>query len=85
MLFGSQSFAEEPISSTKQEIILVPFQDFENLPIDLPLYYIIATKALCWTVDGESELAWTFDDCDEDWTFTDGASEWIADNTCDRG
>ena len=81
-MFGSQSFSEETFSSTTQEAVIISFETFKDLPIDFPPYYLISAKALCWTVDGDSSLDWILENCEADWTFEQGSSEWVSDNAC---
>ena len=82
MLLGGMSLSEEPISSQVAEQVLVVFSTSDDLPIETAPYYTISAKALCWTIHGDSMLDWTLENCEETWTFEEGTSEWISDNTC---
>ena len=82
MILGGMSLSEEPISSQAGEQVSVAFSTSGDLPIETAPYFTIPTIPLCWTVDGDSILDWTLENCEEDWTFEEGTSEWISDNTC---
>ena len=73
MILGGMSLSEEPISSQAGEQVSVIFSASGDLPIETAPYYIISAKALCWTVDGDSVLDWTLENCEVDW---------VLDNTC---
>jgi hypothetical protein len=82
MILGGMSLSEEPISSQAGEQVSVNISTFGDLPIDTAPYYAVEAKSLCWTIHGDSVLDWTLENCEEEWTFVEGTSEWISDNTC---
>jgi len=73
MILGGMSLSEEPLSSQAGEQVIIAFSTSGDLPIDTAPYYIVAAKALCWTVDGDSDLDWILENCEADW---------VLDNTC---
>lgn len=81
MLLGGVALSEEPISAQGQEIVLVAFQGFSEVPIETAPYYMIEPKALCWTVEGDYSLDWVLENKDT-WNFNETSNSWIRDNNC---